>query len=181
MENDRPRRRLRLRLRLRRFWPLALPCLLAVAWLAWSVVAYATSLRAYAIPSGSMSPTITAGDRVCVDTSRRTPPRRGEVWVIAVPTGSRFIKRVVGLPGETVAVTGGQVVIDGRPLTESYLTGPIRYTMPAVRLGPNEYFVLGDNRNTSQDSHVFGPVPGQHFIGRALYRYWPMGRVGSLR
>ena len=177
MENDRPGRRPRIR----RFWPLALPCLMAGAWMAWSAVAYATSLRVYAIPSGSMSPTITAGDRVCVDTSRRTPPRRGEVWVVAMPTGSLFIKRVVGLPGETVAVTGGQVVIDGRPLAEPYLAGPIGYTMRAVRIGPDEYFVLGDNRNTSQDSHVFGPVAARQFIGRVLYRYWPMGRLGGLR
>jgi signal peptidase I len=150
------------------------------AWLAWSGVIYATSLRMYIIPTNSMAPTLKKGDRFVVDTRGGITPRRGEVWVLWLPTRFRAVKRVVGLPGETIAVSGGQVLIDGKPLAEPYLAGPIGYTMAPVTLKNDEYFVLGDNRSSSFDSHVWGPLGKQQLIGRGEFRSWPPSRAGAL-
>jgi signal peptidase I len=158
-----------------------IPCVAATCWLAGGAVAYATSLRFFIVPTGSMSPTIRPGDRVCVDTRRSRRPERGEVWVFTMPSGSTAIKRAVGLPGETVEVTGGRLLVDGRPLAEPYLAGPMNYTLPPVTLKGDEYFLLGDNRNTSFDSHLWGPLNRGSLLGRADYRCWPADRVGGLR
>ncbi len=88
-----------------------------------------------------------------------------------------FIKRVIGLPGETVAVHGGKVWINGKALVEPYELQPPAYTMPPIKLGPNQLFVMGDNRNDSDDSHIWGPLPMKNIIGRAIVRYWPPDRV----
>lgn len=167
----------------RRGWVLW-PSVLLAAWVVWWVVSLATSLRAYSIPTGSMAPTLKAGDRIGVVTQPRNGPRRGEIWVFRMPPASKLIgsegaKRVIGLPGETVEVAAGHVLINGTPLTESYLAVPITYTMPPVTLGPEEYFVLGDSRNNSHDSHVWGPLPGDHLVGPVKVRYWPIGRAGG--
>ena len=71
-------------------------------------------------------------------------------------------------------------MIDGKPLAEPYLAGPIGYSMPPVKLKANDFFLLGDNRNASSDSHVWGPAPKQGFIGRVDFRHWPPGRMGGL-
>ena len=169
-----------------RGWRLGLLGLLVVAaiGLGWTLVSRAASIRMYVIPSTSMGPTILPGDRVTVDMSRTTLPRRGEIWLFAMPsTGlgqpTEAIKRVIGLPNETIAVAGGKVFIDGQPLPEPYLAAPITYTMAPLTLGPAEYFMLGDSRNTSADSHVWGPLPHDRLRGRALYRVWPLSRTRS--
>jgi signal peptidase I len=156
-----------------------------VTWVACSLVMVVTSVRAYSIPTSSMAPTLKAGDRVGVRIDRSHLPRRGEVWVFRMPPASRkvpnqAVKRIIGLPGETVEVVSGRVLIDGTPLEEPYGPGPIGYTMPPLTLGPGQYFVLGDNRNASFDSHAWGPVPADHLIGPVQVRYWPPGRVGGL-
>jgi signal peptidase I len=144
-----------------------------------------TSVRAYSIPTSSMAPTLKAGDKVGVRIDGWSRPRRGEVWVLRMPPASRkapslAVKRIIGLPGETVEVASGRVLIDGAPLEEPYGPGPIGYAMPPLRLGPDEYFVLGDNRNASFDSHAWGPLPADHLVGPVRVRYWPPGRVGGL-
>jgi signal peptidase I len=149
-------------------------------WLAWGGVIYATSLRLYLIPTKSMAPTLAPNDRIVVDTRSGNTPKRGEIWVFTLPNRSAGVKRVIGLPGETIEVTGGRVVVDGKPLAEPYLTGPIGYSMPPVALKANEFFVLGDNRNVSFDSHSFGPAPKTGFIGRVEFRHWPPARIGGL-
>jgi signal peptidase I len=166
--------------RWRRAWLLAIPLVALGLWLAWGGVIYATSLRMYMIPSKSMSPTIAPNDRVVVDTRSGNTPRRGEIWVFKLPNRSLGVKRVVGLPGETLEVAGGRLLIDGTPLVEPYLAGPIGYAMPPVELRANEFFVLGDNRNASFDSHVWGPAPKNGFIGRVEFRHWPPARLGGL-
>lgn len=93
---------------------------------------------------------------------------------------SEVVKRVIGLPGETIAVQNGKVEIDGKPMEEPYLGAAINYTLPARKLGDTEYFMLGDKRNGSLDSSVFGPVPADRLIGRAIYRVWPVERAGGL-
>ncbi len=155
--------------------------------LAWSIASLADSIptRLYTIPSNSMAPTIAAGDRVGVQSRSNPRPNRGEIWVFNLPAAPTqptvtLVKRVIGLPGEKVEVANGAVRIDGRILEEPYITGLIRYTMPPIDLGSNEYFMLGDSRNTSQDSHIWGPLPRSHFIGPVTVRVWPLKRVGGL-
>jgi signal peptidase I len=143
------------------------------------------SARAYLIPTNSMMPTLRPGDRVQADDAGGADPKRGEVWVLLgppklFPGGGPLVKRVIGLPGETVEVRSGRVLIDGRPIAEPYLAAPGTYSMPARRLGPGEYFVLGDSRDASNDSHVWGPAPRDQFLGRARLRFWPLGRLGGL-
>jgi len=85
-----------------------------------------------------------------------------------------FIKRVIGLPGETVEIKDGKVFIDGIPLDEEeYIMAPPNNPMPATEIPENEYFVLGDNRNSSNDSHNGWTVPRDNIIGRAWFIYWP--------
>jgi signal peptidase I len=143
------------------------------------------SVRAYLIPTNSMMPTLRPGDRVQADDAGGADPKRGEVWVLlgppkVFPGGATLVKRVIGVPGETVEVRSGRVLIDGRPIAEPYLAAPGTYSMPARRLGPGEYLVLGDNRDASNDSHVWGPATRDQFLGRARLRYWPLGRLGGL-
>ncbi|MDR3633405.1 MAG: signal peptidase I [Isosphaeraceae bacterium] len=161
-------------------WPSAL----LAAWVVWWVASTATSLRAYSIPTGSMAPALKPGDRVGVMTQPRNGPRRGEIWIFRMPpasklTGSDGAKRVIGLPGETIEVVGGRVLINGTPLAEPYLSGSMTYSIPPVTLAPGEYFVLGDSRNNSHDSHVWGPLPANHLVGPVKVRYWPIGRAGG--
>jgi signal peptidase I len=156
----------------------------AGAWLVCSLAVVMTSVRAYAIPTGSMAPTLKAGDRVGVQLAG-SQPRRGEVWVFRMPPASKQTpnqgaKRIIGLPGETVEIASGRVLIDGKTLNEPYGPGPMSYTMPPLKLGADEYFVLGDSRNTSFDSHDWGPVPRDHMVGRVKVRYWPLRRAGGL-
>ena len=155
------------------------------AWLVVSGVSFAMTTRTYIVPSGSMAPTIRPGDRVGVSIDPSLRPERGEVWVFRFPRASgkapnEAIKRIIGLPGETVEVSSGQVRIDGRPLDEPYVGTPASYAMPPLTLGPHEYFLLGDSRNTSFDSHAWGPLPADHLVGRVQMRLWPMTRIGGL-
>src|SRR5262245_40708062 len=97
------------------------------------------SARAYLIPTNSMMPTLRPGDRVQADDAGGADPKRGEVWVLLGPTklfpgGGTLVKRVIGLPGETLEVRPGRVLIDGRPIAEPYLAAPGTYSMPARRL-----------------------------------------------
>jgi signal peptidase I len=169
-----------MRRRWRKTWPILITLLGFGLWLAWEVATHAASLSLYVVPTGSMSPTIAPGDRICVDARGGDEPARGEVWAFRMPKLGVFIKRVVGLPGEVVEVAGGRLLVDGRPLAEPYVAGPITYAMPPVRLEAGQYFVLGDNRNASNDSHVWGPLPSGQFIGRVKFRPWPPSRIGGL-
>jgi signal peptidase I len=109
-------------------------------------------------------------------------PKRGDIVVFRYPRDpSRdFIKRVVALPGETVEIKAGQVYVNNQRLEEPYIMDNPTYSKePAVVL-PDQYFVLGDNRNNSSDSHVWGPVPVDNVIGKAWLTYWPIQDWGSI-
>jgi signal peptidase I len=125
----------------------------------------------------SMKPTLQDGEFVLVNrlAYRLGNPQRGDIVVFHFPLdpSQDLIKRVIGLPGDVVAVTGGVVSVNGAPLDEPYIAAaPVyngEWTVEADRL-----FVLGDNRNDSSDSHAWGQVPFENVIGRAMVVYWPM-------
>lgn len=107
-------------------------------------------------------------------------PQRGEIVVFNPPNQSPdeppYIKRVIGLPGDLVEIRNTKVYINGRELNEPYINEPCTATNcrdESWQLGPNEYFMMGDNRNHSQDSRRIGPITRDRIIGEALIRYWP--------
>ncbi|OJT26713.1 signal peptidase I [Archangium sp. Cb G35] len=143
------------------------------------------------IISDSMEPALTYGDRLLMDkvSYRLHPPRAGDIVVFApVAEADRrgalrvdaHIKRVIALPGQVVQVHEGQVLIDGQPLREPYVAEPPAYEWGPARVPEDMLFVLGDNRNASADSHVWGFLPQRNVLGRVGLRFWPPGRAGGL-
>jgi signal peptidase I len=143
------------------------------------------------IPSESMLPTLEVNDRLIVEkvSYRFSNPQRGDI-VVFWPTDrlkqenpsmkDAFIKRVIGLPGETIEVRGGRVYVNGQALRENYIAAEPEYQWGPEVVPEDSYLVLGDNRNNSYDSHFWGYVPRENIIGRAAVRFWPPGRVGEL-
>ena len=172
-------------------------------------------VQAFYIPSESMVPTLEIGDRVLVNkvVYDLRDPRRGEIVVFAeddvavqeggtverflrslgsglgvsAPTERDFIKRVMGLPGETIELREGVVYIDGEPLPEAsadeggYLSAPDYNDFGPVVVPPGEYFMMGDNRPNSSDSRsLLGTIPEDDIVGRAFVLIWPVGNAGLL-
>jgi len=145
-------------------------------------------LQAFYIPSLSMYPTLKVNDRVLVNKLSYDlhPVHRGDMIVFHSPPneGSEtkdLIKRVIGLPGETVESRDGHILINGKVLNEPYLgpdvtTGPVDKTV----VPPGHYWVMGDNRPNSRDSRYFGTIPKSLIIGRAFVRVWPVGHASFL-
>ncbi|MFQ5523485.1 MAG: signal peptidase I [Acidimicrobiia bacterium] len=191
----------------RRSFLAELPGLLLTA-LAIAVVIKTFLIQPFWIPSESMVPTIQVNDRVMVNklAYRFGEPQRGDIVVftdpaapdieesipeavirsvleaIGVRTRGRddLIKRVIGLPGETVEIKESQVWINGEPLEEPYIDHPFMPDDGPYTLGSGEIFVMGDNREFSFDSRRFGPIPLAHVIGKAFVIMWPPDRFGSL-
>jgi signal peptidase I len=188
--------------------------LVAVAlFLALTVQAYA--VKPYRIPSGSMEPTLTIGQRVIVDRITHRlgeKPGVGDIEVFNPPAGAddeicgvrgegegtptpcsrpvakksseTFIKRVVGVGGDTISIRDGHVIRNGKPTKESFAAscgGGGDCNFPHAITVPKGYvYMMGDNRGESDDSRFWGPVPISWVIGRALVTYWPPDRVGTL-
>lgn len=141
------------------------------------------------IPSGSMIPTLKIDDRLMVEklTYHFRNPERGDI-VVFNPTDrliqqnfhDAFIKRVIGTPGDKVEVKEGKVFVNDQPLTEDYIFEPPNRNAPPVVISPNQYFVMGDNRNSSYDSRFWGTVPRDRIIGKAAFRFWPLNCIGEL-
>ena len=163
-----------------------------------ALIIQATSFQAFFIPSSSMETTLHVGDRVLVNkwSYRLHPIHRGDIVVFSKPKGelanniNDLIKRVIGLPGETVTIANNHVYINNHQLIEPYLRpedittvhpGPYACT-PQVpcTIPKGEIWVMGDNRVFSEDSRYFGPIPASSVVGRAFYRIWPLNRLGSL-
>lgn len=141
------------------------------------------------IPSSSMVPTIEPGDRVIMSRLSylgERAPERGDIVVFRAPEELNerddLIKRVVGLPGEEVAVSGGAVYINGEALAEPYLAETPYYEFGPYTVPENCYFVLGDNRNWSNDAHLWQEhyISGDSIKGKAIWRYWPLSRFGAI-
>lgn len=145
------------------------------------------AIASYYIPSGSMEPTLLIHDRLLADrfsfVFHLRQPKRGEVVIFGYPGNPRqdYIKRIIALPGERVKIEDGLVYVNGKPLKEPYVMEPPIYDMPEVIVPEGSYFVLGDNRNRSADSHIWGFVPEKNLKGRALLIYWPPNRIGLIR
>jgi signal peptidase I len=146
--------------------------------------------QAFYIPSESMMPTLKPGDRVLVNklSYRLHPIHRGDIVVFKRPPGEGgdpaikdLIKRVIGLPGDTIETVNNQVWINGQPLNEPYLVaGTATTSLVKHKIAPDEYFVMGDNRTNSKDSRFIGAIPRSLIVGRAFVRVWPLSAVGLL-
>ncbi len=132
----------------------------------------------------SMEPNLHTNERLVIEklSYHFHGPRRGDVVVLRDPSGSPelLIKRVIGLPGERVTLADGKVFIDGRALDEPYLDQPTQGGGRSWVVPPLHVFVMGDNRSASRDSRIFGAVPLEELVGKALFRYWPVGEVGPV-
>ena len=169
---------------------------LAVVAVAVALLIQAFLVKPYRIPSASMEDTLLIGDRVLVDriSWRFSQPARGDIVVFHPPfDGPVLIKRIIGLPGDEISLSGGSVSINGRRLDEPYVrrvagrqepSAPFSNGLPwslqePYRVPAGSYFVMGDNRTDSGDSREFGPIKRGQFVGRAFAKYWPPGRIGG--
>ncbi|MFA6376597.1 MAG: signal peptidase I [Candidatus Paceibacterota bacterium] len=144
----------------------------------------------FVIQGSSMEPNFHEADYLIIDelSYRLRLPERGEVIVFKYPldTSKRFIKRIIGLPGETVEIRSGEVIvttIDGKTITldETYIPSNLKAPdMSSYKLGEGQYFVLGDNRPYSSDSQDWGEVPQKNIIGKVELRLWPLGDISKI-
>ncbi len=139
----------------------------------------------YYITSASMMPTLNVNDRVIVDRVdyHFNPPKRGQIVVFDPPSDKRiktnepFIKRIIAISGDKVEIRQGKVFLNGQPQQNLYASESPSYQMPLTRIPENSYFLLGDNRNHSVDSHIWGVLPGKNIKGKVVGRFWPPARI----
>ncbi len=149
------------------------------------------------IPSGSMIPTLQIQDRILIE---KVSPRlnrklkkqiqRDTIVIFKPPqtlteTGydenSALIKRVIGLPGDKLEIQRGKLFRNDKEIYEPWIKEPIQYQMEVFKVPDQSIWVLGDNRNNSLDSHLWGPLPQKNIIGTAVFRYWPLTKIGPIR
>lgn len=174
----------------RRRFPFSI---LSLSWLRDLLIAVALALAIIAfvyqpvkVEGSSMAPQLSDQERIVINKFiyKFEPIQRGDIVVFRYPRdpGKSFIKRVVGLPGETVEIRRGLVYINGMALHEDYL--PLQeqdlQSYPPTRLPPQHYFVLGDHRRSSNDSRAWGTVHRDFIYGKAVFAYWPPERFGLI-
>ncbi len=168
----------------------------AIEWIILIVAALGIALliktflfQAFYIPSESMAPTLEQNDRVLVNklSYRLHDVNRGDIVVFKAPEGQEtdgvedLVKRVVGLPGETVEGRDGAIYVDGDLLEEPYLPdGTTSQDFGPQTISPDNYYVLGDNRQNSKDSTYFGQIPASDIVGRVFVKIWPPSDIGFL-
>jgi len=161
-------------------------------------------VQAFKIPTGSMRPTLLEKDLILVNkflygakipfTKYTTPkirdPRRGDVIVFIYPEDPKkdFIKRLVGLPGDTVEIKSGSIYVNSKPLLDPvfnhvyyYNRGDYGLEGQKITVPKDSYFVLGDNSASSKDSRYWGFVPRRSILGRAMFIYWPLNRIRTIK
>jgi signal peptidase I len=163
--------------------------ILIVAALVIAIVIRTFVFQAFYIPSESMVPTLKIGDRVLVNklSYKLHDPRRGDIVVFKAPPAAAtagikdLVKRLIGLPGETIEGKDGKIYINGKALSEPYLPTTVKSrTFGPEKVPPDSYFMLGDNRQYSKDSTFFGPIKRDQLIGRVFMRIWPPSHLGFL-
>jgi signal peptidase I len=172
-------------------WLIEWTAVLAVA-LVLALVVRTYVAQMFYIPSGSMLPTLQIGERIVVDklSYHLHAIHRGDIVVFRRPPLEQadyadLVKRVIGLPGETISAVGGSVYINGKPLDEPWLPNPLPVTSPSplpaafslnhpFTIPAGEYFVMGDNRTDSEDSRYFGPISGSLIVGKMAFEVWPI-------
>ncbi len=164
-----------------------------VLWLAVALLLRWLVIEPRWIPSGSMLPTLQLQDRILVEKLRprlQQPLPNGTIVVFHAPPvlveagfdpKAALIKRVVGQPGDAVEVRGGELLRNGTAVAEPWRQEPIDYSFGPITVPEGNVLVLGDNRNASLDSHIWGPLPREEVIGTAVFRYWPLNRFGGIR
>lgn len=138
------------------------------------------------IPTGSMDPTLKVQDHIIVNKFgyHFWEPQQGDIVVFKYPLDPErdFVKRLIGKSGEKVEIRNSKVYINGQVMPENYLPQGLRFQdFGPVIVPENSYLMLGDNRNNSEDSRVWGPLPKDLVIGKAVLVYWPIDRIGLLR
>ena len=155
-------------------------------------VIYLFVAQPHKVSGNSMLPTLHSSDYILTDklSYRFGSPKRGEIIVLKNPRDESqdFIKRIIALSGDSVKIESGQVFVNDKALTETYLpkdlktqSGAFLQAGQTVKAGQNQYFVLGDNRGHSSDSREWGGVTRQEIVGRAFFRYWPPQSFGLIK
>jgi len=135
------------------------------------------------VDGSSMEPTLDDNDRLIVElmSYRFGDPERGDIVMLRITEGQSsraLVKRIVGLPGDTIEIHDGNVYINGEKYDEPYVSASTNGIMTATLIPDGQYFVMGDNRPISNDSRYFGTVPHQDIIGKVWIRYWPFNLFG---
>jgi len=168
-----------------------------IEWTAIIVIAVLVSflLRTFAfqtffIPSGSMEPTLQIGDRIIVNKLAVTwgTIHVGDIVVFKAPPAENcgepvtdLVKRVIGVPGDSLKSKGNTIYVNNRPLDETWThTEPLGGAITPITLKANQYFMMGDNHSNSCDSRMWGTVPRSDIVGKAFVRIWPLSRIGFL-
>ena len=155
------------------------------------VVIYLFIVQPHEVKGSSMEPTFQNNEYIITDkvSYRFGKPNRGDVVIFKAPVNPDvdYIKRIIGLPGETVMIENGRIYIDGKILNEPYLEdltpvfpGGFIKEGAVVSVPEDHYFVMGDNRPHSSDSREFGPIEKKLIIGKAVFRYWPINNLGLI-
>ena len=146
--------------------------------------------QAFKIPAGSMRMTLIEGDRILVSKSSKYVPQRGDVLVFVYPEDRTrdFVKRVIGLPGETIEIKDGKILINDHAIDDPRISKRYYYNYgqygqvgQKVLIPEDSYYVLGDNSGSSKDSRYWGFVTKKDIIGKAFKVYWPINRSGVIK
>ena len=172
--------------RLKHFFKYVVIDILLAALISFFLINYVVS--AYRIEGDSMKPLLRAQERILISklAARKNNLRRFDIVVLYKPDEPEksLVKRIIGLPGEIIEIRGGDVIINDKPLKQSFGGEPERTRAPsdmkALLIPRGTYFVMGDNRLISFDSRLFGPVPQKYIFGKAFFRYWPPAAMGQI-